>query len=96
MEPSEDDTLEALLKKTPHEEVEIFVSNGESLKEAERVIKAWSLFDKAIVFLHNPKGGIPRGSKQIVWEIEMNNDQNIFGKVVEFYLKSVKVEAEEK
>lgn len=59
------------------------------------MIRGWSLIDKATVFLYNPKGEITKGgNKHVWWEMQMENDQGIFTKVIEFYLRSVKVEAE--
>ncbi len=56
------------------------------------MVRAWSMVDKTTIFLHIKGGRGAPNKKELCWEVDLENDQEVFCRVVDFYYKSMKVE----
>ena len=50
------------------------------------------MVDKTTIFLHIKGGRGAINKKELWWEADLENDQGVFCRVVDFYYKSMKVD----
>ena len=72
MEPSQEDPLEALLKKNNSEQVTVLTFNPGSLSECEKLLRHWNLRESSTILTHSKEPEID------CWTANLDNPQTIF------------------
>ena len=85
IEPSQEDSLESLLKKHQEQTRYVLVFNKNVQEECERILKHYNLRQSTVIITNQCTPKI----KGEVWGVELENTQRIFKDVVASYFSEV-------
>lgn len=82
LQPTADDPLESLLKKSPADELHILSFSPSLKQEFSKTLKIWNLQDASVIIVQSPVK-LPKADR--VWPVDIFNGQQIYLRAVQQY-----------